>query len=110
MEAKTLAQEFFQLFCQGNLIGLEKLLCSDLKFKGPFLQVECRDDYLAALREGVIEPCSYKVMGEFQSGEEAGLFLRFEKGEASRPMAMYCRARGEQIAEIRLIFDPGKFS
>ena len=99
------ALEFVRRFAAGDVHGLKALLCEDVQFAGPYLQVASRAAYLEALRSEPPEPCDVRVLSVTEDGDTVAVFYEYEKPAVTLTIAQLFRFRDQQICEIRLVFD-----
>ncbi|NIM63852.1 MAG: DUF4440 domain-containing protein [Acidobacteria bacterium] len=109
MTHRDLALAFLHRFAAGDVDGLEPLLAEDLRVKGPYLTVRSRAEYLAALRRDPPEPSGLRVLSVTENDDSVAVFYEYEKRDGALAVAQLFRFRGEQIRELRVVFDSGEF-
>ena len=102
---QQIALDFLQHFCQGNIQELSKLLDEDFSFRGPFIELNSKEDYIASLTEDPPKDFGIEILTSFEEENEVGLFYTFSKPNVSTPMAQYFKFNDGKISESLLIFD-----
>ena len=110
MNKKDAAIEFIRCFCAADLQGMEDLLAPELKFTGPLFTFDSRQAYLESLQNDPPEQASYRLLSVTDNDDEVAIFYEYDKALDSMTLAQLFRFQGEQISEILLLFDVGKFN
>jgi hypothetical protein len=107
---QQIAIEFLQNFCRNDLESLTHLLTEDFKLTGPFYQFNSRRAYLSHLEQDPPQNSSFNIIKIFADDEAVCLFYEYFKPQGSTIIAQLYKFRGNQIAEILLVFDGSQLS
>jgi len=109
MDRRGIALKFIDIFCAGDIQGLEPLLAKDLHFNGPLFQFRSRKDYLQVLSNNPPEKCSYHILSVTENTNRVSVYYRYEKTSGAIIIAQLFTFKGQYISEILLVFDTKKF-
>ena len=110
MSSIDIALEFLKYFCRGDIGHLSTLISENFVFKGPFVEFDSKESYLAFLMENPPENFQIDVLKTFESGNDVCLFYIFSKPGVHTPMAQYFKFDKGKIIETLLVFDSAVFS
>jgi len=103
------ALEFLKYFCEGDIEQLSALLDDDFQFKGPLIECDSKESYIASLEEDPPKDISIELSKIFENEGEVCLLYSLTKPKVTTPMAQYFRFNDGKITETLLIFDSGAF-
>ncbi len=103
--AREVALDFVHRFCAGDVDGLASLLADDLRLRGPYLEIDSKKDYLAALSADPPEPTRYRLLSVTEDEGHVAIFYDYEKPDATTCVAQLLRVRDGLVSEIRVVFD-----
>ena len=110
MSHRLAAVAFVEAFCAGRVDQLEPLLTPDFQLDGPLLHVASREAYLSALVDDPPEPGPCTVLKVFEDGPDVCVLYDRLRPDGPFRIAQWTRGHGEQIAEMKLIFDASSLS
>jgi len=110
MSNKQTAIDFLELFCQGEIEKLEKLLHDDFSFSGPYIAFDSKEGYISSLMEDPPKGFNIEILKSFDEGDEVGIFYDFSKPNIDTPMAQYFKFKDGKITESLLVFDTRIFN
>ncbi|MEQ9288973.1 MAG: hypothetical protein RIG77_18765 [Cyclobacteriaceae bacterium] len=110
MKPLELARLYMDIvFDSPQMERLVDILADDLKFRGPFFQSDCADDYIRTMASDPPVGFRYKILQEYEDNSSACLIYSFEKPGISTTMAQVFQTKGNKISEILLVFDSAVF-
>ena len=105
MTNRDLALEFLKCYCAGDVDGVAATLAPQLRFKGPLLECDSRDDYVAALKRNPPVPGACRLLGISEGPNTVSVFYDYEAEAGVLTVAQLFGLRDERIAEILVVFD-----
>ena len=107
MTNREIAERFLQLFCEGNLTGLESLLDENLSFRGPLLSAASRQEYMQALRASPPVPTPYRIVSLTEDAEDqVAVLWEYHRDGQSVHIEQLFSFRDRRIVDIVLMFAP----
>lgn len=97
------------VFGSPQIDRLKDIFAEDLKFRGPFFQSDCADDYIRTMASDPPVGFRYKILQEYEDNSSACLIYSFEKPGVSTTVAQVFQTKGNKICEILLVFDSAVF-
>ena len=105
MNNREAALDFVKAFCAAEVDALAPLLADSLRFSGPFYQFNSAEAYLDVLRDGPLEPSSYRLISVTDGEDRVSVYYDYEKSDATTTIAQLFTFRDQKIIEILLVFD-----
>lgn len=106
MKPLDLAQRYLDIFFSGEgLEALTDLLSEDCSFRGPFVNFDSAQDYIASLISDPPRDSSYKIISALGDDHNAIIVYHFSKPGITTPMAQHFEVTQGRISHISLIFD-----
>jgi hypothetical protein len=112
-QAAEVVDQYLDAFYRGDFETARTLLADDLSFKGPFVQVEGADQFVASadgLRKIVR---GRRTVHQWRDGEEISTLyemnLETPAGTGSVLVSEWNTVRGGEVAKATLVFDTAEF-
>ncbi|WP_455220889.1 hypothetical protein [Kaarinaea lacus] len=111
MSALDLALRYMEIFYSGREPDrLQSILHTDLQFRGPFVQFDSAQDYIASVEADPPVGCSYRLLNAFENENVANLLYEFSKQGITTTMSQLFEVQNDKITRIVLIFDSAVFA
>lgn len=108
MSVESLAHEYVQCFCDGNVDGMGLILADDFHISGPLYEFHGKDAFIARLNELKAPQAQYRIVGQTFSEEHASVFFHYLLGPLDLLMAMHFTASDGKLSRAILVFDTAK--
>lgn len=99
------ARTFVQLFCSGDVNGLESLLARDLEFAGPLLVCGSRHEYMIALRKDPPRAGECEVLSVTSGPDAVAVFYDYVHSGSAVRIGHLFRFRKGLISEMIVLFN-----
>ena len=101
MDSESLAKLFVKNFCKADLEGIDSLLSTQFKLKGPLFEFGSKQDYIDSLNGNLEADPNAEVISVIGAEEEATAFYKY-KGNL---IGQLFRCKDGKIHESVLVFD-----
>ena len=100
---------YLERFTSGDVAGASELLAEDLRFEGPILQANSRDEFMAGSAMAAAMARGREIHRQWEDGDSVCSVYDFKvetpAAAGSIPMAEWSVIRDGRIVSSRLIFD-----
>ena len=112
-QASEVVEQYLDAFYRGDFESAQALLADDLSFKGPFVEVDGGDQFLASA-EGLRRIVKgHRTVRQWHDGEEISTLyemkLETPAGKGSVLVSEWNTVRGSKIVSATLVFDTAEF-
>ena len=106
MVNREVALSFVELFCAGDLEGLESILSDQLSVKGPYLSTNSRQDYLEALNVDPPVKAPFRILSVSEGDDgQVAIFWEYLKEQRPVTIGQLFTIRRHQVVKVLLVFD-----
>ena len=108
MSSASLAREYVQCFCDGNVDAMARILADDFHISGPLYEFHGKDAFLDRLRQLNAPKAQYHILGQTDSEEHASVFFQYLLGKLTLVMAMHFTVANGKLTNAILVFDTAR--
>ena len=101
MDSKSLATSFIEYFCNADLSGIESLLSTNFKLKGPLFKFDSKLEYINSLKGNLEADPKAEILSVIGSESESSAIYKYRGNTINQLF----RCREGKIVETVLDFD-----
>ena len=108
MSSDSLAREYVQCFCDGDVEAMARILSDDFHITVPIYEFHGKQAFLDRLRELNAPQAQYRILGQTASEEHASVFFHYLLGKLQLLMAMHFTIADGKLTDAILVFDTAR--
>ena len=108
MSSDSLAREYVQCFCDGDVDAMASILSEDFRITGPLYEFHGKQAFLDRLRELNAPKAQFRILGQTASDDHASIFFQYLLGKLTLVMAMHFTVAEGKLRNAILVFDTAR--